>query len=351
MDKQKPSTISDLLVFYDIYKFCAVEANKKKYDDTKEKNDSSKLSIICKHMLLDLSYNSPALQHDLSIVGLSISRMKLTVRELCNPKGVVCVSKITKELYYPVHMLEWGSEMLEICEELWISRMEIERRFIAVCTTRKGSAKAAEWRDYYNKLWRRATNLVHIQWWHAHCQVFKRFRHDILYQKCRRKQFSTFSHLDGPLRAATVMADLLSTVFDGHGFDRPPRFLDFGFSRSLFTASSDCDPASLFPANNIASQNMLLSRRKIPSIDHFRAEMLIPIRHELAQALSPLLHMQHNGQYPVVDFLDIKVAYDTFDRNIIWRALHQSRTHPPLLGLLQHLFDEVQIAVLFDNRI
>ncbi|KAI9473465.1 MAG: hypothetical protein EXX96DRAFT_487810 [Benjaminiella poitrasii] len=139
MDKQKPSAIPDLLVFYDRYEFCAVEANKKEYDDTKEKNDSSKLSLICKQMLLNLSYNSPSLQHDLTIVGLSISRMKLTVRELCNPEGVVCVSKITKELHYPVHMLEWRSKMLDLCEELWILRMEIERRFIAVCTTSKGS--------------------------------------------------------------------------------------------------------------------------------------------------------------------------------------------------------------------
>lgn len=140
MDKQKPSAIPDLLVFYDRYGFCAVEASKKEYDGTKKRVIPSKLSIICKQMLLNLSYDSSSLQHDLKIVGLSISRMKLTVYDLCNPEGVVCVRKIANRLYYPVHMLEWRSKMLELCEKLWILRMEIEQRFIAVYTTSKGSA-------------------------------------------------------------------------------------------------------------------------------------------------------------------------------------------------------------------
>ncbi|CAO3633298.1 unnamed protein product [Mucor hiemalis] len=119
---------------------CDVEATKKQYDDTKEKSDSSKLSISCKQMLLNLLHNSPSLQHDLSIVGISVSRLKLTIHELSNPRGVVCVSKIKNELYFPVHMLEWRSKMLDLCEQLWILRMEIEERFQAICTTSKGSA-------------------------------------------------------------------------------------------------------------------------------------------------------------------------------------------------------------------
>lgn len=54
-------------------------------------------------------------------------------------------------------------------------------------------------------------------------------------------------------------------------------------------------------------------------------------------------------QYPVVAFLDIKAAYDTVDRNVIWTALRRSGTPPPLLGLLRHLFDDVSISVLIDN--
>lgn len=51
MGKQKPSAIPDLLVFYDKYGFCAVEASKKEYDGTKKRVIPSKLSIICKQML------------------------------------------------------------------------------------------------------------------------------------------------------------------------------------------------------------------------------------------------------------------------------------------------------------
>ena len=43
--------------------------------------------------------------------------------------------------------------------------------------------------------------------------------------------------------------------------------------------------------------------------------------------------------------MDIKSAYDTVDRAIIWRAL-EDHISPALLGLLQNLFDSVQIEVL-----
>lgn len=51
---------------------------------------------------------------------------------------------------------------------------------------------------------------------------------------------------------------------------------------------------------------------------------------------------------PVLVCLDIKSAYDTVDRNIIWNRLQQ-HCSPPLLGLLQHLFDKVSISVLLDG--
>jgi hypothetical protein len=62
-------------------------------------------------------------------------------------------------------------------------------------------------------------------------------------------------------------------------------------------------------------------------------------------------HNRHHGAngYPVIAFLDIKAAYDTVDRNVIWTALQRSGTPLPLLGLLQHLFDDVSISVLIDN--
>lgn len=65
--------------------------------------------------------------------------------------------------------------------------------------------------------------------------------------------------------------------------------------------------------------------------------------HELS-----ILHNKHYGSPPVLAFLDIKSAYDTVDRRIIWQALtpHIS-TH--FLALLKKLFDDVFIEVLLSN--
>ena len=54
--------------------------------------------------------------------------------------------------------------------------------------------------------------------------------------------------------------------------------------------------------------------------------------------------------YPVVAFLDIKSAYDTVDRQVIWNALESSGTPLPLLSLLSHLFDDVTVSVLLSNH-
>ncbi|KAG1451396.1 hypothetical protein G6F56_008100 [Rhizopus delemar] len=55
--------------------------------------------------------------------------------------------------------------------------------------------------------------------------------------------------------------------------------------------------------------------------------------------------IDHLGETPVLAFLDIKSAYDTVDRSIIWRAL-ETHVSPALLSLLQCLFDKVSIEVL-----
>ncbi|KAG1606259.1 hypothetical protein G6F46_013135 [Rhizopus delemar] len=57
----------------------------------------------------------------------------------------------------------------------------------------------------------------------------------------------------------------------------------------------------------------------------------------------------HYGEAPVLAFLDIKSAYDTVDRAIIWRAL-ETYISEPLLGLLQSLFDKVSIQVLINGH-
>ena len=58
--------------------------------------------------------------------------------------------------------------------------------------------------------------------------------------------------------------------------------------------------------------------------------------------------LDNNNTSPVLTFLDIKSAYDTVDRAIIWRALEPTASIP-LLGLLQSLFDNVSIQVLLSG--
>ncbi|KAG1171347.1 hypothetical protein G6F70_008443 [Rhizopus microsporus] len=55
--------------------------------------------------------------------------------------------------------------------------------------------------------------------------------------------------------------------------------------------------------------------------------------------------IDHSGEPPVLAFLDIKSAYDTVDRAIVWRAL-ETHVSEPMLGILQCLFDQVSIEVL-----
>jgi hypothetical protein len=54
--------------------------------------------------------------------------------------------------------------------------------------------------------------------------------------------------------------------------------------------------------------------------------------------------------YPVIAFLDIKAAYDTVDRRVIWDVLAGSSLPRAVLGLLVNLFDEVSISVLINNH-
>lgn len=63
------------------------------------------------------------------------------------------------------------------------------------------------------------------------------------------------------------------------------------------------------------------------------------------------LHRQSHHRPPVVAFLDIKAAYDTVDRNVIWAALAETSTPPALLSLLRHLFDDVTTAVVLANHL
>lgn len=72
-----------------------------------------------------------------------------------------------------------------------------------------------------------------------------------------------------------------------------------------------------------------------------------------ALCLHDLMHdyfLKHH-HYPSVAFLDIKSAYDTVDRRVVWNALQDlSGMAPSLLGLLMNMFDDVQVSVLISNH-
>ncbi|KAG1532712.1 hypothetical protein G6F49_013649 [Rhizopus delemar] len=61
--------------------------------------------------------------------------------------------------------------------------------------------------------------------------------------------------------------------------------------------------------------------------------------HELIQS-----YYRRSHRFPVVAFLDIKSAYDTVDRRVIWDALSRSGASSPFLSLLVHLFDDVSVS-------
>ncbi|KAG2214749.1 hypothetical protein INT45_002988, partial [Circinella minor] len=67
--------------------------------------------------------------------------------------------------------------------------------------------------------------------------------------------------------------------------------------------------------------------------------------HELS-----IRHTRITGQSPSICVLDILSAYDTVDRSVIWRVL-ECDVPPPLLGLLQSLFDDVHIEVLISGHV
>ena len=70
-----------------------------------------------------------------------------------------------------------------------------------------------------------------------------------------------------------------------------------------------------------------------------------------AFALHMLIRQYHRqyGEPPVQAFLDIKQAYDSSSRELIWSKL-QGNLPRALLHLLQHLFDDVRITVILQNH-
>lgn len=64
-----------------------------------------------------------------------------------------------------------------------------------------------------------------------------------------------------------------------------------------------------------------------------------------------LRYKKANKEHPVLLFLDIKSAYDTTDRNIIWKALQDINIDTPLLTTIQLLYNEIRIEVLLNGHV
>ncbi|KAK4510882.1 uncharacterized protein ATC70_004659 [Mucor velutinosus] len=120
------------------------------------------------------------------------------------------------------------------------------------------------------------------------------------------------------------------------------------------------DPANFRPISLTSVMRKLFEFSLMPALDEHSPALDVaqggfrPQRSPLDQALClhDLMHdyfLTHH-HYPVVAFLDIKSAYDTVDRNVIWDALAHSSLPRPILSLLINMFDDVLVSVLIANH-
>lgn len=61
-------------------------------------------------------------------------------------------------------------------------------------------------------------------------------------------------------------------------------------------------------------------------------------------------HRVHH-HWPVVAFLDIKAAYDTVDRRVVWQSMLNASAPLSLVMFLANMFDEVSISVVNSNNV
>ncbi|KAI9243685.1 hypothetical protein EDC94DRAFT_630509 [Helicostylum pulchrum] len=173
---------------------------------------------------------------------------------------------------------------------------------------------SADYRAQCYKKWRRSTGLDKLVTWKNYISSNAKFRYQILvakrlswrdycrsltddytkamsqikYQKRKREQSSTFSHPEGPEKAANIMANHLEKVYDGQYLPEPHRVLDFVSSELPFVDTTD-NPR--FDPTTVEVYIDCLPKRKAPGIDHLRAEMLIPIKEPLSRIISLLFEL------------------------------------------------------------
>ena len=128
----------------------------------------------------------------------------------------------------------------------------------------------------------------------------------------------------------------------------------------IFKKGDASDPGNYRPISLTSVVRKLFEFCLMPALDEHSPALDIaqggfrPQRSPLDQALClhDLMHdyfLAHR-RYPVVAFLDIKSAYDTVDRRVIWSALAGSTLPRAVLGLLINMFDDVSVSVLIANH-
>ncbi|CEP13597.1 hypothetical protein [Parasitella parasitica] len=261
---------------------------------------------------------------------------------------------------------------------------------------------AFERKEFYYRKWRKANGFNCLKYWLLHQKTKAKLRRLVIQRRketwrqfcdqMKNSQYTkaiakfsrirknrllkpVFSTIDGPQQATDIMADHLEQTLSGSNQSQnenipvPHNLLAY-HSSQMSSLQVDCS----FDLESIKSVISDLPRKKAPGIDHITSEMIRPLpklldtgptlhiaqrgfresRGSLDQVLCltelcQLYHRKHLHYNPVLAFLDIKSAYDTVDRNIIWNGLSRS-TPTPLLNLLHNLFEDVSIEVILNNH-